>query len=119
MKVVQMTPHEHDRRLALASHLTQAVASSLMATQTLESIEVSGPGLVDTTRLAGADPALWTGILLDNRPAVLEALDRFSGRLTALRRAIARADAPAIARLLRAGSSRRSRLLARRNGDDR
>lgn len=116
MKVVRMTPLEHDRRMALASHLPQAVVSALMSVQTDRSLAAAGPGLIDSTRLAGSDGRLWAEILLDNRRAVSDALVGVAGRLDALRRAVESGDAAAIRRMFASAARRRDRLVRRDRG---
>src|SRR5207247_8592712 len=67
---------QHDRQLALTSHLPQAVAS-LLAQYLARSAPAGatfGPGARDTTRLAASQPALWTEGLLMNRDDVPPAL---------------------------------------------
>jgi prephenate dehydrogenase len=113
MKVVRMTPLEHDQRMALASHLPQAVASVLMSVQTAKSLAVAGQGLMDTTRLAASDGRLWAEILLDNRRAVSQALAGVTGRLVALRQAIESGDATSIRRMFASAARGRERLVRR------
>jgi prephenate dehydrogenase len=70
---VRTTPAEHDKAVALLSHLPQVVSSALAGTLlartdgagTLE-VQLAGPGLVDTTRLAASSATLWTQILTAN-----------------------------------------------------
>lgn len=95
----------HDRLLARASHLPQAVASALGAALAGGGVgrEVLGPGGRDTTRLAASDPDLWTGILLDNADEVLEALAGFQGAVAELRRALEERDAAQVAAVLVSG----------------
>ena len=96
----------HDRLLARASHLPQAVASALGAALARGGVarDDLGPGGRDVTRLAGSDPGLWTGILLDNADEVLEALAGLRGELAGLERALEGRDAEAVATFLEAGA---------------
>jgi prephenate dehydrogenase len=68
-----MSPDAHDRAVALSSHLPQ-VAASALAARLLDSdpaaVQVSGPGLQHTTRIAGSDPDLWTDVLAGNAAEV-------------------------------------------------
>lgn len=93
---------DHDRLVGLASHLPQAVASALAGA--LRDRQVGrgalGPGGADTTRLAASDPALWTGILLDNADEVVRGLEAVESRLAALREALRGGDAAAVTRWL-------------------
>jgi prephenate dehydrogenase len=74
---VELSPERHDQAVALLSHLPQVAASALAAVvagavaegDSLEGslpLSLAGPGLADTTRLAGSDVALWTEILQGN-----------------------------------------------------
>ncbi|MEV7396480.1 prephenate dehydrogenase [Aeromicrobium sp. NPDC092404] len=63
----------HDRAVALVSHVPQ-VMSTLTAARLTEAegnhLALAGPGLRDTTRIAGSDSALWLDILGTNAPDV-------------------------------------------------
>jgi prephenate dehydrogenase len=90
-RVLAVSPDEHDRLVAVASHLPQVLASVLMdyaATLDDAPLRVAAGGFRDVTRVAASDPELWVGILTENRVAVLDALDGFAGRLSSLRSAI-------------------------------
>ena len=64
---------EHDKGVALVSHLPQMVAS-LLASQLVAAeggeLELAGAGLRDTTRIADSDAALWAHILAGNSAAL-------------------------------------------------
>jgi prephenate dehydrogenase len=66
---VLMPPGEHDRWVALVSHVPHLVASA-MAAQCADApagaLALAGPGLRDVTRIAAADTGLWTEILAAN-----------------------------------------------------
>ena len=86
--VVQTSPEEHDRAVALTSHTPQVVSSLVAAgLDPLGDAEVrlSGQGLRDVTRLANSDPGLWTEILTSNAEPVSDALDLLIGRLASVR----------------------------------
>jgi len=84
---VAMQAAEHDRAVALISHLPQAVAS-LLAGQLISgdraALELSGAGLRDTTRIAASDPALWDEILASNSAEIAPLLISLQSDLTAL-----------------------------------
>ncbi len=67
---VVMEPLEHDRAVAVVSHLPQvaasAVAARLLDAQATGVGLLAGPGLQDTTRIAASDPALWVDVLQGN-----------------------------------------------------
>lgn len=78
-RAVVMGADEHDHVMAYVSHLPQVVSSTLMAVTgkavTTDGLQFAGPGLADTTRLAGSAPALWLDILATNATHVGQALD--------------------------------------------
>jgi prephenate dehydrogenase len=83
-----MSPEDHDRALALTSHLPHLAAAALVGLLPAELRELTATGFRDTTRIASGDPELWTGIFAQNRPAMMEAVgqlqDWLSGFKTAL-----------------------------------
>lgn len=82
----------HDRLMAVISHLPQVTSSLVMAVAGERAgrrgLRLSGPGLLDTTRLAASHPTLWTGILSANADAVSPLLRRLALRLTRLAEAL-------------------------------
>ena len=68
----------HDRAVALVSHVPQ-VMSTLTAARLIEAegnhLALSGPGLRDTTRIAGSDSSLWLDILGNNARDVRAVLE--------------------------------------------
>ncbi|HEY4760862.1 MAG TPA: prephenate dehydrogenase/arogenate dehydrogenase family protein, partial [Thermoguttaceae bacterium] len=76
--VVQLSPEEHDRALALTSHLPHIVAAALAVSVPEKYFRLAGPGMLDTTRIASGEPELWQQILALNRDNVLMALEEFS-----------------------------------------
>ena len=71
--LVEMTPDEHDRGVALISHVPQVV-SSIMARRFIEApnaaLGLAGQGVRDVTRIAASDPDLWVQILGANASPV-------------------------------------------------
>ncbi len=76
----------HDRMLALTSHLPHAVANALVlaAAQDEIALAYAGASFREMTRVAGANPPLWTDILLENRDELDMALAAFRTALDAL-----------------------------------
>ncbi|MHB1173223.1 MAG: prephenate dehydrogenase, partial [Lacisediminihabitans sp.] len=122
---VAMTAEEHDRSVALVSHVPQVVAT-LLAKRLLETTEaavsLTGQGLRDTTRIAGSDPELWVQILGANAHSVLEVLRAYRDDLDGLLRVLAEPTAPgarrALAELLAAGNAGVARIPGK-HGQDR
>jgi prephenate dehydrogenase len=86
--VVQMSPEEHDRALAMTSHLPHIAAAAVAAALPEKYFRLCSTGMFDTTRVAGSDPELWQQIFLMNRDNVLSALDDFGAKLSLLYTAI-------------------------------
>ncbi len=74
---VELPADEHDRWVALISHVPHLVAGA-MAAQCADAprgaLALAGPGLRDVTRIAAGDPGLWTEILAANAIPVREIL---------------------------------------------
>ncbi|MGO2665650.1 prephenate dehydrogenase, partial [Mycetocola reblochoni] len=81
---IEMTPEEHDRSVALVSHLPQIVASAL-ASRLVDApdtaLALAGNGLRDTTRIAASSPELWVQILSSNAAPVVAELDALIAEL--------------------------------------
>lgn len=75
-----MTPELHDRFVGAVSHLPQLTASALMHVVGKlagdAGLEIAGPGLLDTTRLAASPPAMWKDIAATNEDVLRDALDQ-------------------------------------------
>ncbi|MDP9023323.1 MAG: prephenate dehydrogenase/arogenate dehydrogenase family protein, partial [Actinomycetota bacterium] len=115
-RVIAVDAATHDRLVGIVSHLPQVVASALMAfaAETARAdpglLAMAGGGFRDVTRVAASSPDLWTGILSENREAVLDALEGFAGVLGALRTALAAGDWAAVRQALGAGRDARALL---------
>ena len=109
---VTIDARQHDRQLAVTSHLPQVVASLLA--NSLARLAAPGatfgPGARDTTRLAASEPVLWTEILLMNRDELLPALRSLEEPLGELQRALEVGDAAAVTAWLGRAAEWRGRL---------
>nr|WP_206448533.1 prephenate dehydrogenase [Agrococcus sp. KRD186] len=114
---IESTPDEHDRAVAIVSHVPQLV-SSLMAARLAdapdEALRLAGGGVRDVTRVAASDPALWIQILGANAPAIVEQLRALQTDLATLVDALddpeASGSRKTMADALRAGNDGVSRL---------
>ncbi|WP_403025640.1 prephenate dehydrogenase [Salinibacterium sp. GXW1014] len=74
---VAMSAEDHDRAVALISHVPQAV-STLLARRLVDaedkSLSLAGQGLRDTTRIAASAPELWVQIMGANSKFIIEVL---------------------------------------------
>ena len=84
---LKVSAHEHDRAVALVSHVPQLV-SSLLAARLIPAegsdVALAGQGLRDTTRIAASDPKLWIQILAANAAEVAPVLKAFEADLHAV-----------------------------------
>jgi prephenate dehydrogenase len=74
---VLMPADEHDRFVALVSHVPHLVAAAMAAQcagAPAGALTLAGPGLRDVTRIAAGDTGLWTDILAANAVPVREIL---------------------------------------------
>ena len=85
-RAVRTDADAHDRMLALTSHLPHAIANALMLAAAADETALAhaGASFREMTRVAGANPPLWTDILLENRDELDAALAAFRTSLDAL-----------------------------------
>jgi prephenate dehydrogenase len=111
--VVTMNPEDHDRAVALISHVPQLVSSTLAA-QLLDAdqvdLSISGAGLADAIRIAGSDPQLWGDILYGNATEISRVLRRVSAELAELSTALETHDRERVELTLRAGNRGKLRI---------
>lgn len=108
-RLLRLTPIDHDRTVAEASHLPHILACVTAAGLSTAAAPVAAGGFRDTTRVAASAPSLWADILLDNRDAVGRCLAEVDDRIDQLRRALAAGDAAAVTAWLAEGSAGRQR----------
>ena len=108
--VLQMSPEEHDRALAVTSHLPHMVSAALANTLTENYFRLAGSGMLDASRLASGDANLWKQILLQNRENVMKALELYHGQLQALHTAFRNNDEAALERFLMTAKKNRDAL---------
>ncbi|MGF3057557.1 prephenate dehydrogenase [Microbacterium sp. YY-01] len=93
---IEMSPEEHDRAVALTSHVPQVVASLLAArfAHAQEGLlRLAGQGVRDTTRIAASAPELWVQILGANAQPVVDVLDQLATDLHEVAQALRAPDA--------------------------
>jgi len=114
-RVITVEPSEHDRAVAIISHVPHVTASALVdlakahAGEGDELLRLAAGGFKDTTRIAAGSPDLWTGICLDNAEALSSGLDELCKVLTDFAGHVRNRDADAIRSwLARAADVRRA-----------
>jgi prephenate dehydrogenase len=112
--VVAVGADDHDRLVAVASHVPHLLAGALMneasrmAEQDAVLLQLAAGGFRDMTRVAAGDPTIWPDVLFENRVAITQSLAALEARLAALRVALNDDDHAAVAAdLVNAASARR------------
>ncbi len=116
-RVQAIDAEAHDRLMATVSHLPHVVANALVAqaaaelTRDSERMPEVGPSFRDTTRVAGANPAIWGDIFASNSEAVAEAVEGIASRLRDAAALIRGGEHDAVAEWHAAAGADRRRLL--------
>lgn len=88
---IQMSPQEHDRAVALVSHLPQLISSTLagrLVSGEEQQLALTGQGLRDTSRIAASDPELWVQIVAQNSAPLLPLIREMIADLSRLENAL-------------------------------
>ncbi len=91
---ITIDPEEHDRIMAIASHLPQLIAVALMHAALAGDAshgmltKLAGRGFLDMTRLAASDYGIWEGILETNKEAIQHAIEQFGKSLEIISKGI-------------------------------
>jgi prephenate dehydrogenase len=114
---VAIDPAAHDRLVALISHVPHVLANVIVNSAGASRVEghdaiaSAGGSLRDMTRIAGANPRMWTDVFLENADAVREELADVRRRLEQVEAALARSDAGFLARWIGEAAANRRRML--------
>lgn len=87
-----MSPADHDRALAMTSHLPHVVAAALAKITPEADLPLTATGWRGTTRVAAGDPELWTQIVLSNSDNLLKTLNKYQQSLSQFIDAVERKD---------------------------
>ncbi|MFH1904470.1 MAG: prephenate dehydrogenase [bacterium] len=114
--VVLFSPSQHDKLVALTSHLPHIAAVSLVnAMGKTETVDkdlklVIGKGFKDTTRIASSSPQMWQEICITNKKNILDALSRFQRELDKIYKLINKSDREGLTKELEKAKSLRTSL---------
>lgn len=95
---------DHDQLVSELSHVPHVVATTLVNAAVAQlqdnptGLSAAAGGFKDTTRIAAADPTMWTAIMLNNADAIDEGIEAFKTQLTKLQTAIHNQDEQTILR---------------------
>lgn len=105
-----MSAKEHDALLALTSHLPHLLAMALTNSNTEKTLAYTGEGYKSFSRIAKANPNIWTDIFLDNHHLISEALEKFEQELNKFKTAMANNNQEAIKQLIMQSKKLREKL---------
>jgi prephenate dehydrogenase len=88
----RLDPETHDRVLALTSHLPHAVANLLVQQMSDDAVGYAGAALREMTRVAGANPAIWADIFMENADELAESLRAHAAASSQIVEALERGD---------------------------
>jgi len=117
--VLVLSAEDHDRLVAVVSHVPHLVAATLMnaastgAQQDGALLRLAAGGFRDMTRVAAGHPGIWPDICAENATAIVRALDALVGDLSAIREQVAAQDRVGLLDVLEDASAARRNLPAR------
>ena len=117
--VVALSPERHDALVAVVSHVPHLTAATLMHLADERSEEhrallrLAAGGFRDMTRIAAGHPGIWPDICAENRPAIVEMLDRLIAGLSDMRDIVDKSDRDGLLAVLQRAHVARRNLPAR------
>jgi prephenate dehydrogenase len=117
--VLVLSAADHDRLVAVVSHVPHLVAATLMNAATDGAahdgalLRLAAGGFRDMTRVAAGQPEIWPDICAENAAAIVNALDALVTDLAAMRDRVADQDRGALLSSLQKASAARRNLPAR------
>jgi prephenate dehydrogenase len=117
--VLVLSPSDHDRLVAVVSHVPHLVAATLMnaasagAQQDAALLRLAAGGFRDMTRVAAGHPGIWPDICAENATQIVDVLDALVRDLQAMRDRVATHDRDALYGALQNASAARRNLPAR------
>jgi len=113
-RISRMSPEEHDEVLGAVSHLPHVLAYALVhdiasRDTGAELFAYAAGGFRDFTRIASSHPEMWRDICLANRDRLLVELDRYGGKLQAVRRLLEAADGAGLEKVFAEARAARDR----------
>lgn len=121
-QVTEMGAKHHDEVLAATSHLPHLLAFALVESlarlhDQREVFEYAAGGFRDFTRIASSDPVMWRDICVANRVAVHDMIERFSGDLQVLDRAVCAGDGERLLKIFSDARQARDRYVEKTDRD--
>jgi prephenate dehydrogenase len=105
---IHLSAADHDRSVAITSHLPQVIASALsVLAQKNDALKAAGPGFASATRVAGGQEEMWKDIFESNGAAIADALGQASSLFQELSTQLAAGEIEGVLQLLRGARSGR------------
>ncbi|MFO7929374.1 MAG: prephenate dehydrogenase [Candidatus Humimicrobiaceae bacterium] len=97
-KVITISPKEHDKIVALISHLPHVLSTNLVELIDNEQKEIKNlfklcaGGFRDMTRIAASNPKMWLDISLENKKEIIEVLEEYIDNLNKFKDSLGKND---------------------------
>lgn len=111
--IINVSPKDHDRIIALTSHLTHVIAVSLVNSNQMD-IDTKlfiGGSFKDASRVALINSRLWPQLLISNKANVVEQIEQFEENIRKIKMAIIEDDKGLLEELFQEASERRREIL--------
>ncbi|MEA3020952.1 MAG: prephenate dehydrogenase [Actinomycetota bacterium] len=118
-EVVELPPARHDALVAVVSHVPHLTAAMLMvlaaegAEEHRAMLRLAAGGFRDMTRIAAGHPGIWPDICVENRDAIVAALDELEATLRKMRDVVASGDRGSLLEVLERARAARVNLPSR------
>lgn len=106
-----LSPSDHDRIIAMISHLPHIAATALVNSVDKKDLVFASGGFRDTTRIVSGSPRMWVDICISNSKGILMSLNKFNKEIKTLKEAISRKDAEGLLAEFCRAKSMREKLL--------
>jgi len=107
-RITQVTPEEHDRKIAFTSQLCHVIAAALIdCEQDVKITRFGGGSFEDLTRIAMLNAPMWTELFIENNSALLERINQFEKSLDLIKTLIKTEQADELVKRLNLVKERR------------
>jgi prephenate dehydrogenase len=84
--ITQVTPEEHDKKIAFTSQLCHVIAAALIDCESdVEITRFGGGSFEDLTRIAMLNAPMWTELFIENSDVLLERINQFENSMDSLK----------------------------------
>lgn len=106
--ISQLSVEEHDEMIGFVSHLTHAIAVSLMNTNdNTHLVEYTGDSFRDLTRIAKINEHLWSEVFFQNKENLIREIDDFTKEVNHLKSMLEQNDKEGLKKLFIQSTARR------------